>query len=171
MPDYANGKIYKITSGDKIYIGSTCEPTLAKRLVNHVKSFKEWKRGKRGSMTSFPLLETGHYEITLIELCSCGSKDELTARERYWIETVPCVNKVVPGRSHKEYSEIYKEWHREIKKEYREANKTEIAEQGYKYYDDNKEAILEKHKLYWDANKDKINEKRRLARKAKKELT
>lgn len=153
MPDYANAKIYKITSGDKTYIGSTCEPTLARRLAGHVKHYKDWKRGKRGSMTSFPLIETGEYEITLIELCPCGSKDELNARERFFIETIDCVNKKVPGRTHKEYGEIYRDWHNEINRE---------------YYKDHKEVVLERHRQYYETNKDKILEKQRLRREAKK---
>ena len=35
MPDYNKGKIYKIVdnTNNNIYIGSTCEPTLAHRLA------------------------------------------------------------------------------------------------------------------------------------------
>jgi predicted GIY-YIG superfamily endonuclease len=50
MPkDYSRGKIYKIVCNitNKIYIGSTCEPTLARRLAWHVQDFKKWKNGKK----------------------------------------------------------------------------------------------------------------------------
>lgn len=113
MPDYSRGKIYKITSGDLTYIGSTTEPTLARRLADHKSSYKKHKEGKRGGCSSFSLIETGQYEITLVELYPCGSKDELTARERFYIETNECVNKIIPGRTSKEYwaanPEKYKE--------------------------------------------------------------
>lgn len=138
MPDYANGKIYKITSGDKTYIGSTCEPTLAKRLAKHVGHYKHWKQGKRSSMSSFSLIDSGQYEITLIELCPCGSKDELRARERFHIETNECVNKRIEGRTRKERDE------------------------------DNKDILSEKRKQYWEANKDILGEKRRLRWRLKK---
>lgn len=132
MPDYSKGKIYKITSGDLTYIGSTCEPTLAKRLANHVKTYKAWKEGKRGLTTSFRLIETGQYEITLIELWSCNSKDELNARERYWIENTVCVNKKIPGRTGQEYREVNKvtiaEYNKTYGKEYREANRDKLNE-------------------------------------------
>ena len=38
MVNYQLGKIYKIVDLDsnKCYVGSTCEPTLARRLANHV---------------------------------------------------------------------------------------------------------------------------------------
>lgn len=113
MPDYSRGKIYKITSGDLTYIGSTTEPTLARRLADHVSCYKRWKAGKQHFTTSCLLIETGQYEITLVELCPCNSKDELTARERFHIETNVCVNKIIPGRTNKEYwaenPERYKE--------------------------------------------------------------
>jgi hypothetical protein len=138
MPDYANGKIYKITSGDKTYIGSTCEPTLARRLAKHIGHYKHWKKGNRSNMSSFSLIETGQYEITLIELCPCGSKDELRARERFHIETNECVNKRIEGRTRKERTE------------------------------DNKEMVIEQRKQYYQTNKVIISEKRRLRWKLKK---
>jgi hypothetical protein len=123
MPDYSKSKIYKITSGDLTYIGSTCEPTLARRLADHVSKYKRWKDGKNRLTTSFQLIEKGDYQITLIELCPCGSKDELTSRERYWIENMVCVNKRIEGRTKKEYREANKEAYAEQQKAWREANR------------------------------------------------
>lgn len=97
MPNYALGKVYKITGGGLIYIGSTCEPTLARRLAGHVGSYKQGK-----SISSSMIIETGQYEITLIELYPCSSKDELHSRERFHIEQNVCVNKAMPGRGRKE---------------------------------------------------------------------
>jgi gas vesicle protein len=167
MPDYQNGKIYKITSGDLTYIGSTTQPTLAKRLAQHVTDFKQWKDGKGKNVTSFQVLDLGNYEITLIELCPCGCKDELTARERFWIETIPCVNKYIPGRTHKEWFETHKEQikeylkkykgeHREEIKKYHEDHREDANERSKKYTKDHKEQINEKKKAYYQANKEKI---------------
>ena len=156
MPDYQKGKIYKITSGDLTYIGSTCEPTLARRLANHVKDFKKWKEGKRDKVTSFQLIETGQYEVTLVELFPCGSKDELHARERFHIENTVCVNKVIPTRTQKEYHQD---------------NKEVINERHRLYNEVNKEAIKEQRKIYQDENRKKINEKQKAYREAKKQLT
>ena len=158
MPDYQRGKIYKITSGDLTYIGSTCEPTLAKRLANHVSHYKFWLNGKRAHYTCIPLIATGQYEITLIELYPCNSKDELTARERFHIETNECVNKVHPGRSKKERYEDTKEIVLEQRKAYYEANKDTIIERRKAYYDAN-------HATQYEEKKDKINERRRLRRR------
>ena len=47
MVNYQLGKIYKIVAGDLMYIGSTCEPTLSRRLTNHVCDYKSWKNNKK----------------------------------------------------------------------------------------------------------------------------
>jgi len=174
MPDYQRGKIYKITSGELTYIGSTCEPTLAKRLANHVSGYKRWKSGKFNKLMSFQLIETENYEITLIELCPCGSKDELTARERYWIETTPCVNKVIPGRTISEYNETHREYFKEWKRIYSKDHKDYFCELAKKYYEDHKEELKEKKKAHYQLNKEKIrkqqNDKRADKRVEKSKL-
>ena len=48
MPDYQLGKIYKIecnVTGQR-YIGSTCEPILARRLAGHITNYKSYLNGK-----------------------------------------------------------------------------------------------------------------------------
>ena len=69
MVNYQLGKIYKIvcnTTG-KIYVGSTCQCSLAKRLSGHVKDFNCWKNKTITKyMTSFDLLEKNNYVIKLI---------------------------------------------------------------------------------------------------------
>ncbi len=51
MPDYKLGKIYKIVCNitGKVYYGSTCEPTLARRLAKHAGNYKRWSQGKNES--------------------------------------------------------------------------------------------------------------------------
>ena len=46
--DYSKGKIYKIECNitGEVYIGSTTEPTLARRLSGHRRSFQSWKDGR-----------------------------------------------------------------------------------------------------------------------------
>jgi hypothetical protein len=55
MPNYQDGKIYKIICNitDECYIGSTCELTVARRLAGHVIDYKSWKAGKRNKTTSY----------------------------------------------------------------------------------------------------------------------
>ena len=83
------------TNGN-IYIGSTCEPTLARWLAKHVKSYvAHLKNNSIRKTTNFEILENGDYSIILLELCPCNSKDELYKRERYYIESMKCVKTIL----------------------------------------------------------------------------
>ena len=143
MPNYENGKIYKIHSFqiDKIYIGSTTQP-LCKRFANHKFKFK------KGGMevTSKEILKYDDVMITLIESYPCNNKNELEKRERYHIENNNCVNKYIPTRTGKE-------WYHD--------NKDKISQ----YYIDNKD----KRKQWEIANREKRNHQRRLSNITNKE--
>ena len=121
MKDYLKGKIYKIVCNitGLTYIGSTCEPTLARRLAKHVGSYRRWINGKHNFITSFKIIEGGSYDIILVEECPCESSDQLHARERHYIETIACLNKVVPTRTKKEYTKEYRETNKETIKEHK----------------------------------------------------
>jgi predicted GIY-YIG superfamily endonuclease len=86
---YSNAKIYKLvdnTNGN-MYIGSTTQSTLAKRLTGHVSNYKAYKKGKKRFITSYKILENGEYSMVLLEkVDDCTCKDELKARERYHIK-------------------------------------------------------------------------------------
>lgn len=108
MVKYENAKIYIIVDNAKgnIYIGSTWEPTLAKRLAKHVGNYKDYKNDKYHYVTLFDIIKIGDYNIILLEHVEiCKSKDELHARERYYIENNECVNKCMPTRTKQEYRE------------------------------------------------------------------
>jgi len=143
---YHNGKIYKIVSEyiDKIYIGSTCEPTLSRRLSSHKKSYKRWLENKTTFITSFELLKLGEVSIILLENYKCNNKDELRAKERYYIELNKdiIVNKQIPLQTQKEYNYKNKDHLKKWNKEYRNDNKEKLSEQKKQYYIDNKEKIL-----------------------------
>jgi hypothetical protein len=160
--DYANGKIYRIVCNKTglQYIGSTCT-TLVKRLWYHKNHFKRWKAGKqKNTVTSFKLLENDDAEIFLIEDYPCERKEQLHAQERYWIETLDCVNKIIPGRTDKEYREANKDKIRDKSiekiKEYYQTHKDKISSRTAEWRANNKEALFLKKKAYRDANKDKI---------------
>ena len=131
MVNYQLGKIYKIvdnTNGD-IYIGSTCEPNLARRLATHIGDYKKYLEGKRVNITSFQIFDNNNYDIILIENYPCERKDELHARERYYIESLKCVNKQFPGRTKNEYCKIHKEDIKQYNAQYRNENKEKIHQQ------------------------------------------
>ena len=101
MPNYENGKIYKICSGstDQIYIGSTIN-SLFRGMREHRFEYIT----KRKKISSRELLKYEDAIIVLIENYPCCSKEELETRERYWIEFYEsqCVNIVVPTRTLRE---------------------------------------------------------------------
>jgi hypothetical protein len=94
MVNYKLGKIYAIecnVTGQK-YIGSTCEPTLSKRLTKHVGNYRCYLNGTSNYVSSFKIFENGNYFIVLLETYPCDTKDELLARERYWCNELECIN-------------------------------------------------------------------------------
>ena len=86
MVNYQLGKIYKIVDLDsnKCYVGSTCEPILARRLAKHVGDYKQYLKGKGRNITSYIILAMDDYDIVLLKTYPCNSKDELHARQRYY---------------------------------------------------------------------------------------
>jgi hypothetical protein len=158
MERYKNGKIYKIVdnTNDNIYIGSTCEPTLARRLTKHRGHYKEYLKGGKYT-TSFKILENNNYSIVLLEEFPCETKDQLLARERYYIENNECVNKVVPTRSTKEWKEQNRDKIIDYQKDYREQNQDKLNKKAKEYYEKNKE----QKKNYYEQNKEKFKEKKK----------
>ena len=157
MPNYTQGKIYKLTAGDLTYYGSTVK-TLNDRFSHHKNEAKNNK-----SKSSQKLFETGkEVKIELIEDYPCKSKKELINREGYYIRNFDCVNKEIPGRTKQEYKkQYYKDNKDERIKQWREDNRDKIKEKHKQYYNDNKDEILEKNKQYQEANKDAIAEKKK----------
>ena len=106
MPDYSKAKIYKITSPhtNEIYIGSTIQ-LLTKRKASHVSKFKNHILGKYPYTTSFKLIELGDIDICLLEEYPCENKEQLHARERYYVDNNACVNKDKSYRTNPDYKE------------------------------------------------------------------
>ena len=146
MPNYKNGKIYTIRSHltDEIYIGSTAN-SLHKKLNNHLSEFKRWRAGKTQYTTSFKIIELGDAYIELLELCPCADKNELNRRQGELIRAADnCVNKLIQGRTMKEY---YQD------------NKDELLEKNKQYYQDTKAYTREQNRRWSEKNRDVINQK------------
>lgn len=140
MVNYANAKIYKIVdnTNGKIYVGSTCKQYLSSRLAGHVGNYKLYLQGTYNFVTSFEIIKNEDYDMILIEHVNCTTKDQLHERERYYIETLDCVNKSVPGRMKKEYQKQYqkdkKDQIQQYKQQYQITNKDRIQQyQNEKY--------------------------------------
>lgn len=153
MPDYSQGKIYKITNevNDEIYIGSTCLK-LTERFRGHKKSIKKY--------INFPFYkcinEIGieKFKIELIENFPCNNNKELEQKEGEYIRQLGTLNKHIEGRTRKERNKNYRQ-------NFRQNNKEKCKEYDKKKYENNKEKILEKRKIYYKNNKEKIEERKK----------
>ena len=140
--DYSKAKIYKIvcdTTG-LVYIGSTCQ-ALAVRLSGHKMSHKRFLQGKYHFVTSFKVIENGNYDMVLLQRYPCDNKEELHAKERSYIESMTCVNKVIPCRTKKEYVVDTKDIKCEYDRLRREANRESINLKKRQHYALNAERI------------------------------
>lgn len=124
MPNYGNAKVYKIVcniSGD-VYIGSTTV-SLSRRLVQHRSDYKMHTEGsKRSKCRSFEVLKNGDYNIVLIENFKCESKEQLLSRERYYIDSIECVNKVLPTQTPQEWRDKNRDEKKKYDKDFRDKN-------------------------------------------------
>jgi hypothetical protein len=162
MVNYQNGKIYKIVCNitGKVYIGSTTKKYLSQRLVEHIRQYRYYLNTGENYITSLQVLENNNYEIMLLEEYPCSSKDALHARERFYCQSIDCVNKYKnPGLcielGPKEYQKMYYNSHldtiKEKQKTYREnSNKDAVKEYNKQYF-----------KPYYEMNKEVIREKAR----------
>ena len=158
--DYKNGKIYSIRSHqtDKFYIGSTTQP-LSKRLSAHKAHFRAYLDGKYHKVTSFDIIEYGDAYIELLEECPCETKDQLHKREGECIRAEPsCVNKVVAGRTKKEYMKTYCADNADKKKEYSKQYREQNADKIKQYKEQNADKIKEHLKTYYANNADKFKQ-------------
>eukprot|EP01041_Mallomonas_annulata_P015950 gene15950-33578_t len=168
MPDYSLGKVYKIVCNvtGEIYVGSTTEKTLARRLTGHVSNFKRFNNGKKASFTSsFHIIKRGDYYIELLENCSCNNKDELTKKERAWYDVTDCINKCRPQVFEEEKVEERKEY----AKTYRVENLDEMKSYRKNHYNENIEEYKEKAKLRKIDNYEHHKELARIYKKAHRE--
>jgi hypothetical protein len=150
MADYSNSKIYKITNNvnNQIYIGSTIK-TLKQRFNQHKYNYKRFLRGNGSNISSYKLFDKYGIEncaIELIQIYPCDSKKELEKLEGTYIKDykVHSVNKIIAGRTDKQY---------------KMDNADKVKEQNKQYRTDNVDKINEYQKQYYVDNFDKIHEK------------
>jgi len=127
MPDYQEGKIYKIVNDvdDEIYMGSTCN-TLAKRWGEHKSHMNQ--KPDRKIYQKMVELGSEHFRIILVENYACNSKIELIAREEYWRKELNATLNMIccgTGLTRKEYT-------KQRSKQYPHIAKKRIYERKYK---------------------------------------
>jgi len=174
MPtDYSNAIIYKIESvSDPAmlpFIGSTSQSL--KSLEAMQKGAYEFsKQDTSRKISYFPLFEKGDVKYTILEQYPCKTRKELGLRTKHYITTIPCINKIIYGRSTKErYQDKISEFrsrsvnfyykHKDKvlkqKKQYYQKNKARSRQyyqnnkaRSQQYYQDNKEKFAEYRKKY-----------------------
>lgn len=152
MPNYQNGKIYKIVPNsehapNEQYIGSTTK-RIVQRLERHRENYGLYQQGQYCNVTVFRLFEKYGMEnctIELVELFPCDSKNALETREGYHIRNNSCVNKLIAGRTRKQYREDHKE---------------KIAAEKVKWYLAHKEVVNKRNIEYNRARKDIVSKQR-----------
>jgi hypothetical protein len=172
--DYNKGKVYLIEpivehDESEIYIGSTTEDYLSKRFNNHKCKYKCWLNGYGSNISVFSLFNkygVDNCKIILLENVHANTKDELISRESFYIRKLKCTNKIIPGRSNKEYYETNKDEILNYSKEYRQTNKDILSNKHKEYYQSNKH----KKKEYYEANKDEISNYKKEYYEANKDI-
>ena len=151
MSNYQNGKIYKIVCNitNEIYVGSTTL-SLSERLRQHTNHYKCYLNNKSHNYSSFVIIERGNYDIVLLENYPCETKEQLLMRERYYFDTLNCINKFRPIFTKNEY--------KDYNKQYRIENKEKLKDYNKQYGIENREKISEQKKQYSIENRDKITE-------------
>jgi len=158
MPDYSQGKIYKIVSSNhsKIYIGSTTQ-TLKRRFSKH-------KSDRNCCATE--IINAGGSDIKLIEDFPCLDKYQLEDREAEYqlMDWDGCVNKCVAGAKRrageKEYMKAYRQANAEVNRAYQQAYQQANTETLKEYMKAYRQANADKIKAYREANSEKISARR-----------
>jgi hypothetical protein len=125
MTNYNLGKIYKIeriSDNMLIYVGSTCETALCRRLDKHKGKSQLYPNRKVYKSIS----DNGgwnNHQILLIKKYSCESKDELKSEEARFIRVLqPNGNTSIPLRTRRKYQEENSEKIKQTRKAYYDTN-------------------------------------------------
>lgn len=137
MPNYQNGKIYRIDGNGLTYIGSTTEP-LNRRLNKH-RGYIKYNRYCSSSKT----FGNGNETIKLIENYPCNNKKELIEREYYWYTQIINCNDISPKqqKNEKRYAN-WKEKNPESYKKQLECSRIWKQSKKEKLHIKNKSAII-----------------------------
>ena len=162
MPDYSKGVIYKITTPNGLYVGSSCN--FKEREYEHTKRLKNYNLKLYQNIRE----NGGIWKMEKIKDFPCNSRRELLMEEdRIMLELNADLNakraymteeeeKEQKKAKSKEYREANKEQISKHKKQYREANKEQISKKKKEHRHANIEQFKEKEKKYYQANKEQI---------------
>ena len=170
MPDYRKAVIYKLETGDDLYVGSTCNFAQRKYKHNLRINFKDTEIHCTNKLYN-TIRENGEWKMTPIKEFPCESKLQLTIEEEKCRKELgatlnsQCCGTGIDCQDEKQYKkQLYeqnKEQNCERNKQYYQENKEKMCEQMKHYREQNKEKISERNKQYNEQNKDHIREQRK----------
>ena len=140
MAVYTMYKIVCNITGDTYY-GHTTK-TLAHRLSTHGYDL----------CTSRHIIDRGDYEAIELEVCHFANVHEARARERWWIKNNQCINKNLPGRTMKEWTNANKERISQKRKEEWKENTAKGKADNRRNYLKHREERCAKQKVWRDEN-------------------
>ena len=148
-------RFYKITSelGNMIYTGST-KKTIDERFETHEGLYKIWKKGETNKTMSFDLFDKygiEHCKITELSNQICNKQQRNETEAGYILQfrqdiNYTCTNKVLPGRTGKQYRDENKDKMKEYQSHYQVANAQKMKEYQSQYRDDRRQEINERNK-------------------------
>jgi hypothetical protein len=152
MPNYSNGKIYKLTnpSTNKVYIGSTTL-SLKIRFSNHKSYHKRYINNKCAYMTACDMFnDSPDVSIELLEECPCDNSLDLAKRERHHIDSNRgiCVNHNIPSQSLEEWYDNNRQAIRAYNRGYFERNKERLCKSSRQYYQKHLDVNRAKRRAY-----------------------
>jgi predicted GIY-YIG superfamily endonuclease len=102
MPNYQNGKIYKLVNNidDEIYVGSTTQK-LCSRFAEHKNDFKRTPEVKLYQHAR-TIGDMNNFKIILVQSYPCSNVEELKAKEQEWKDLLnPSLNMINPTQQAK----------------------------------------------------------------------
>lgn len=149
--NFQKAKIYKITNdyNDEVYIGSTCD-SLIKRFSKHKRDKKSDVNKNRPLYMLINDIGIERFRIDLIEDYPCNNKQALRQREGHFIREMGTLNRLISGRT---------------KKEWIDENADKIKENKNKWREENADKVYEGRKKWRELNKEEINRKQKERRK------
>lgn len=169
--DYSKTIIYKIcckdTSINDIYVGHTTQ-LIKRRSCHKMRCTDENSKYHNIYVYEFIRKHGGwnNWEIIQIEECNCKNQEEALKRERFWLDELKAsLNKVLPTRDKKEYTNDNKEHLSNKLKEWRKKNEEHFKHQQKQYYESVKEKRNEKVNCECGSQIMKVNLKRHIQSK------
>ena len=139
--------IYKIhcnITGEDYY-GSSCN--FVSRMSSHLTNTE--KQNSKRKCTSASIIARNDFTSSIVEECAENNKTFALWRERYYIETFPCVNADIPIRT--------KEEKRAMKKQYQEDNREHIRAIKLKYSNAHRQESQARSSARYAVKKAEIN--------------